>query len=68
MDENRHDKEPVEFEELPPLGRGQLRISNEIAGKRVRSVYISYTDSYNVVEVTSSMAPPYRLNSLPWSS
>jgi hypothetical protein len=51
MDENRHDKEPVEFKELPQLGSGQLRIFKEIAGKCVRSVYISYTDGYNVVEV-----------------
>jgi hypothetical protein len=51
MDENKHDEELAEFEELPPLGPGQLRITKEIAGKRVRSIYISYTDSYNVVEV-----------------
>ena len=51
MDENLHDDEPIESEELPPLGPGQLRITKEIAGKRVRSLYISYTDNYNVVEV-----------------
>jgi hypothetical protein len=51
MDENKHEEESVEFEELPPLGPGQLRITKEIAGKRVRSIYISYTDNYNVVEV-----------------
>ena len=37
--------------ELPPLGLGQFRCSKEIAGKRVRSVYISHSDQYNVVEV-----------------
>src|SRR5258708_9425829 len=41
----------VEIDALPPLGPGQLRISKEIAGKRARSIYISYTDSNNVVEV-----------------
>jgi hypothetical protein len=51
MDENPHNEEPFESEELPPLGPGQLRITKEIAGKRERSLYISYTDSYNVVEV-----------------
>jgi hypothetical protein len=51
MDENKHEEESVELEELPPLGPGQLRITKEIAGKRVRSIYISYTDNYNVVEV-----------------
>jgi hypothetical protein len=51
MDENQHDEEPIETEEPPPLGPGQLRITKEIAGKLVRSLYISYTDSYNVVEV-----------------
>jgi len=49
--ENQHDGELVELEELPPLGPGRLRITREIAGKRVRSIYLSYTDSYNVVEV-----------------
>ena len=38
MDENLHDDEPIESEELPPLGPGQLRITKEIAGKRVRSL------------------------------
>jgi hypothetical protein len=51
MDENQHDEESIETEGLPPLGPGQLRITKEIAGKIVRSLYISYTDSYNVVEV-----------------
>jgi hypothetical protein len=51
MDENQNDDEPVETEELPPLGPGQLRITKEIARKRLRSLYISYSDSYNVVEV-----------------
>jgi hypothetical protein len=51
MDEDQHDEEPIETEELSPLGPGQLRITKEIAGKRVRSLYISYTDNYNVVEV-----------------
>jgi hypothetical protein len=51
MDENQHDEEPIGTEELPPLGPGQLRITKEIAGKRVRSLYVSYTDNYNVVEV-----------------
>jgi hypothetical protein len=37
--------------ELPPVGPGQFRCSKEIAGKRVRSIYISYSDHYNVVEV-----------------
>jgi hypothetical protein len=49
--ENQHDGESVELEELPPLGPGRLRITREIAGKRVRSIYLSYTDSCNVVEV-----------------
>lgn len=30
---------------------GQFRCSKEIAGKRVRSIYISYSDQYNIVEV-----------------
>ena len=50
MDENQHDEEPIESEEFPPLGPGQLRITKEITGKRVRSLYISYTDNYNVVD------------------
>jgi hypothetical protein len=51
MAENQHDEESVEFEELPALGLSQLRTTREITGKRVRSIYISYTDSYNVAEV-----------------
>ena len=51
MDDNHEAELTVEPEELPPLGPGQLRISKEIVGKRVRSLYISYTDNYNVVEV-----------------
>jgi hypothetical protein len=51
MDDNHETELSSESEELPPLGPGQLRITKEIAGKRVRSLYISYTDSYNVVEV-----------------
>jgi len=54
MSEQKSERErdgASEDEELPPLGPGQFRCSKEIAGKRVRSVYISYTDQYNVVEV-----------------
>jgi len=51
MDDNHETELPVESEELPPLGPGQLRISREIEGKRVRSLYISHTNNYNVVEV-----------------
>jgi hypothetical protein len=49
--QNQHDGELVELEELRPLGPGRLRITREIAGKRVRSIYLSYTDSCNGVEV-----------------
>jgi hypothetical protein len=35
MDDNHETELPVESEELPPLGPGQLGISREIAGKRV---------------------------------
>jgi hypothetical protein len=62
MDQNRDEDEPVESDELPRLGPGQFRIPGETAGKRVRSIYISYTDSYNVVEVDfvdGTMEPPY---------
>ena len=51
MDDKPEEESRPEAEELPPLGPGQLRITKEIAGKRVRSFYISYTDNYNVVEV-----------------
>ena len=51
MDDKPEEELVGEPEELPPLGPGQLRITKEIAGKRVRSLYISYTDNYNVVEV-----------------
>jgi hypothetical protein len=51
MDDNREQELPAESEELPRIGPGQIRISREIAGKRVRSVFISYTDNHNVVEV-----------------
>jgi hypothetical protein len=51
MDDKPEEESRAEAEELPPLGPGQLRITKEIAGKRVRSFYISYTDNYNVVEV-----------------
>ncbi len=49
-DELEQDR-PSEDPDLPPLGPGQFRCSKEIAGKRVRSVYISYSDQYNIVEV-----------------
>ena len=39
---------------------GQLRISREIAAKRMRSLYISYTDNYNVVEVDFVDGAPCR--------
>jgi hypothetical protein len=51
MDDNHEIELLAESEELPPLGPGQLRISSEIAGKRVRSLYIRYTENYNIVEV-----------------
>jgi hypothetical protein len=51
MDNKPEQESRAETEELPPLGPGQLRVTKEIAGKRMRSLYISYTDSYNVVEV-----------------
>jgi hypothetical protein len=51
MDENHHDEGPIESDGVPPAGPGQIRITKEIAGKCVRSLYISYTDSYNVVEL-----------------
>jgi hypothetical protein len=51
MDYKPQEQLPAEAEEPPPLGPGQMRITKEIAGKRVRSFYISYTDNYKVVEV-----------------
>lgn len=50
-DEELEQDRTAEHSKLPPLGPGQFRCSKEIAGKRVRSVYISYTDRYNIVEV-----------------
>ena len=61
---NHETELPVESEELPPLGPGQLRISRETAGKRVRSLYISYTNNHNVVEVDFVDGTTHILNSI----
>jgi hypothetical protein len=51
MNEPREQAPPLSSRKHQSLRPGQFRCTEEIAGKQVRSVYISYADRFHIVEI-----------------